>query len=226
MDRVARSRWYMALALAVAMAGCLGMLVMRASVTGKVELRLLVWNLFLAAIPFPLAWLVDVLGRRRRIRGWALVVPTLVWLLFFPNAPYLVTDLIHLRPTSAVPLWYDGLVFFAFASTGLLLGFSSLYLVHSTVARRLGDLWGWGTAFAAIGLGSYGIYLGRVERWNSWDVLRHPRLLFHSVRSQVEAPLSSRSALVLTLGFAVFLTTVYAILYAFANLLRVDDRRL
>jgi uncharacterized membrane protein len=225
MDRVAKSRWLMAAALGVAIAGCGLMLFVRATLTGSFALRLLVWNLFLAAIPFPLAWTVDVLGRRPHV-GWpVLAVPAVAWLAFFPNAPYLVTDLVHLEPTGQVPLWYDGLVFFAFAATGLLLGFTSLYLVQATVKRRSSSAWGWLVAFAAIGLGSYGIYLGRVERWNSWDVITHPSALLDVLRTQVTDPLSNRSAIVLTLGFAIFLSTVYAILYAFAHLVRVDGPR-
>lgn len=221
-DRIARSRWLMAIALGLATIGCVAMLVLRAGLTGQLEMRSLVWNLFLAVIPFPVAWGVDALGRNRRVNGWLLALPTMVWLVFFPNSPYLVTDLIHLRPTPNVPLWYDSLVFFAFSATGLLLGLTSLYLVQSTVARRLGRTWGAAVALLAIAMGSYGIYLGRVERWNSWDVLTNPRELLRSIRNQVESPLSNRSAIIITVGFAVFLTAVYAIMYAFAHLVRVD----
>jgi uncharacterized membrane protein len=220
--RVGRSRLLMTLALAMAVAGCAAMLVLRAGLTGRIGLRLLVWNMFLAVVPYPFALLVDVLGRRPHVRSWVLLAPGAVWLAFFPNAPYLVTDLIHLQPTRAIPLWYDGLVFFAFAATGLLLAFASLYLVQATVARRRSPTWGWAVAAASIGLGSYGIYLGRIQRWNSWDVLTHPSQLFHSVSAQIIDPVSNRTAVVLTVGFAVFLTAVYAILLAFANLVGVD----
>lgn len=214
----------MALVLGFACVGCVAMLVLRSTVSGSFEMRSLVWNLFLAAVPFPFAWLADSMGRRG-VRGRWIALPTLVWLVFFPNAPYLVTDLIHLQPGGAVPLWYDGLVYFAFASTGLLLGFSSLYLVQSVVARRRGDTAGWAIAALSIGLGGYGIFLGRIQRWNSWDVITNPRSLATSVREQVTDPLSNRQAIVLTVGFAAFMAAVYGTLRAFAHLVTVDARQ-
>ena len=221
MDRISRSRWLMAIVLGVACVGCVAMLVLRSTVSGSFQMRSLVWNLFLAAVPFPFAWLADAMGRRG-VRGRWIVLPSVVWLAFFPNAPYLVTDLIHLKPGGPVPLWYDSLVYFAFASTGLLLGFTSLYLVQSVVDRRRGSLAGWALAAVSIGLGGYGIFLGRVQRWNSWDVITNPRSLASSVRQQVTDPLSNQQAIIITLGFAVFMAAVYGTLRAFAHLVTVD----
>jgi uncharacterized membrane protein len=219
--KVAQSRWLIALVLLTACAGCLGMLVLRGRVSGSFQMRYLVWNLFLAAVPFPFAWIADGMGRRG-VKGPWILWPILLWLLFFPNAPYLVTDLIHLEPTRAIPLWFDGLVFFAFAATGLLLAFASLYLVQAVIARRRGTAAGWVVAAVAISLGAYGIYLGRVERWNSWDVVTNPKSLASSVRNQVADPLSNRQAVVITVGFALFMGAVYGTLRAFAFLVTVD----
>jgi uncharacterized membrane protein len=211
----------MAIVLATACFGCVAMLVLRGRVSGSFQMRYLVWNLFLAAIPFPFAWLADAMGRGG-VKGRWIVIPLMVWLAFFPNAPYLVTDLIHLAPAASVPLWFDGLVFFAFASTGLLLAFTSLYLVQSVIARRRGTAAGWAVVAAAIGLGGYGIYLGRVERWNSWDVITNPRSLAYSVKNQVSDPLSNRQSIAVTVGFALFMAAIYGTLRAFAYLVTVD----
>lgn len=199
------------------------MLALRASQRGYFEQRYLVWNLFLAGVPFPFAWMVDSLSRRRAHSGW-LLLPAAVWLAFFPNAPYLVTDLIHLRPTSDVPLWFDGLVFFAFASTGLLAGFVSLYLVEAAVSRRFGRAVGWGTSMVAIAASSYGIYLGRVERWNSWDVVTNPKRFASAIGGDLIDPLSNRQAIVISIGFAGFLTAVYGTLRVFAHMVSVDGQ--
>lgn len=212
----------MAMVLVTACLGCLGMLVLRSRVSGSFQMRYLVWNLFLAAVPFPFAWLADVMGRRG-VKGPWILLPILVWLAFFPNAPYLVTDLIHLAPAATVPLWFDGLVFFAFAATGLLLAFTSLYLVQSVIARRRGTTAGWAVAAIAIGLGGYGIYLGRIERWNSWDVITNPRSLAYSVKNQVSDPLSNQQSIAVTVGFALFMAAVYGTLRAFAFLVTVDS---
>lgn len=61
-----------------------------------------------------------------------------------------------------------------FAWTGFMLGFGSIYLMQQVVSDTFGQLVGWAFAIGSIGLTSYGIYLGRFLRWNSWDVLRNP----------------------------------------------------
>ena len=175
----------------------------------------------ITAVPFPLAWAVDALSRRSA-PWWAMVVPGAAWLAFFPNAPYLVTDLIHLTPSDVVPLWFDALLYFSVAATGLLLGLVSLYLVQASVRRSAGSRAGWGVSALAISLGAYGIYLGRIERWNSWDVVTAPSSLLHAIATSFSDLARSRESLLLVLGFVVFTAAVYLTLYAFANLVRAD----
>ena len=98
----------------------------------------------------------------------------MLWLLFLPNAPYIVTDFVHLTARSTVPLWFDGVELSAFAWTGMLLGFVSLYLVHAVARHRFGGTAGWLGVLAVLGLVSAGVYLGRVKRWNSWDLITQP----------------------------------------------------
>lgn len=218
--RVGVSRWLMAAALVMALLGCAAMLQLRARIGGWSP-TFLAWNLFLAAVPFPLAWAVDALSRRSA-PWWAMVVPGAAWLAFFPNAPYLVTDLIHLTPSDVVPLWFDALLYFSVAATGLLLGLVSLYLVQASVRRSAGSRAGWGVSALAISLGAYGIYLGRIERWNSWDVVTAPSSLLHAIATSFSDLARSRESLLLVLGFVVFTAAVYLTLYAFANLVRAD----
>ena len=136
----------------------------------------LIWNLFLAWIPFGLA--IVIYDRHRAgMRPSRLLPLAALWLLFLPNAPYIITDFKHLVPSPVVPLWVDIVVIAAPAWTGMLLGFLSLYLVQSVVRSLAGPRVAWVTAVAVLGLASFGVYLGRVLRWNSWDVLTHPRLL-------------------------------------------------
>ncbi len=80
----------------------------------------LVWNLFLAWLPMLGSLAAYNLGQGRRRGNWLIIaIPALFWLIFFPNAPYLLTDLTSLRPRS-VPFWYDLMMFAAFAWTGTL----------------------------------------------------------------------------------------------------------
>lgn len=128
----------MAVALGFCCVGCIGLLWLREGNARTSGMGSLVWNLFLAAVPFPLAWGADALTRRAR--DLAAIPLGIAWLLFFPNAPYLVTDLVHLEKVDGVPLWFDALVFGAFAVTGVLLGYVSLYLIQIRSADVSGVL--------------------------------------------------------------------------------------
>lgn len=128
----------------------------------------LVWNLCLAWIPWQIS---RQLGKAGPLMFWAGFV---VWLLFLPNAPYLVTDLIHLRHRAPIPLWYDALVFFLFAVAGWVLGSYSLAQMDRNLRQRLRPAWTNTLMGAAILLSGLGVYIGRFRRWNSWDALLRP----------------------------------------------------
>lgn len=210
-------------ALLAASVLCVGLLELRIRETGDAFYRFLVWNLVLAWVP--LAFAVAAYARSRRgvdPLAAALLVP---WLLFFPNAPYLLTDFIHLEEGPA-PLWYDALMLSAFAWTGLLLGFASLYLVQMILRRAFGAAVGWLGVFGALALGSIGVYIGRFVRLNSWDVLLHPRDVVEVVHTRLVAePLGMAQALG-ALALTAFLGVAYLVVYSFANLrLELDDDR-
>ena len=151
---------------------CVGLLELRIRETGDGFYRFLVWNLFLAWVPLVLAG--AAYARSRRGVDPLTAALLVAWLVFFPNAPYLLTDFIHLTQGPA-PLWYDALMLSAFAWTGLLLGFSSLYLVQLILRRAFGVAVSWFGVFCSLALASIGVYIGRFVRLNSWDVLLHPR---------------------------------------------------
>ena len=132
------------------------------------------WNLFLAVIPLLASAALTQFARypRKLPRRLCFVV----WLLFFPNAPYILTDFIHLRERLPAPLWLDATVFVSFAGAGLILGYLSLAEVQAVVQRLYGKATGWAVALASLMLCGAGMYMGRFLRWNSWQVL-HPRHL-------------------------------------------------
>jgi uncharacterized membrane protein len=198
---------------------CVGLLELRIRETGDGYYRFLVWNLFLAWVPLGFAAAAYVRSRRRVDPLVAvLLVP---WLLFFPNAPYLLTDFIHLQEGPA-PLWYDALMLSAFAWTGLLVGFASLYLVQLILVRAFGPVVAWLGVFGVLALSSIGVYIGRFIRLNSWDALLHPRNVVEVVRARIAAePPEMAQALV---ALTAFLAVAYLVLYSFANLgLELDD---
>jgi len=189
--------------------------------TGTLESGNLAWNLVLAWIPLVVALLVYD-ARRRGVRPAALVAGGATWLLFFPNAPYLVTDLKYLDAWSGVPLWFDVVVVSAAAWTGLLLGFASLYLVQSVARDLLGAAAAWALVVASIALGSFGIYLGRFERWNSWDALTRPGELLGDVWAGATSPAAHPKALAVTVLFTAFLTLAYLTFYSVLALGRAE----
>ena len=189
----------------------------RYAATGQFGYRFLVWNLFLASVPFPLA----VVGEQLvHLRHAMLAVPFLVgWLLFLPNAPYLVTDILHLRVTN-VPLWYDALLYGSFAVTGMLLCIGSLSLVHLAIQWRVGVCAGWFVAMFSLLLSGFGVYLGRVERWNSWNFWQTPRALARSVVAPLQNPLSNTRTIGFTAIYGTFLCVSYLVVAAIAAVMR------
>ena len=179
----------------------------------------LVWNLFLAWIPFVLAYTAYILSWRRALLILVIPITTILWLLFFPNAPYILTDLQHLaQESSNTPLWYDVIMLVWFSWTGLLLGLVSLYLMHEIVHRALGRIAGWVFVFAVSGLSSFGVYLGRFVRFNSWDILQGPQEIAVSILGMVIDP--SRRLVAFTFLFTLFYLFVYLTLYSFGHLLQ------
>jgi uncharacterized membrane protein len=194
---------------------CVALVCVRFLRSGSTEFSALIWNLFLAWIPFVLAVVVYDRWRRHGM-GPALLALGALWLLFFPNAPYIVTDFVHLKHRAEAPYWYDAVTVSAFAWTGVLLGFASLFLMQTVVRQWRGVASGWVFAAVALALGSVGIYLGRVLRLNSWDAVGHPRVLPSILHAVARDPFAYREAIGVTVLFTLALGFAYLLLYSFA----------
>ena len=196
---------------------CLSMLAYRSIHGYGHSYDFLSWNLFLAWVPFVLAVVLHDGSRR----GWApaaLAALAAAWLLFLPNAPYIVTDFVHLDEPHRAPLWYDAGMIAAFAATGLVLGLASVLLVQGVVARRFGALVGWAMLAPVFLLCSAGIYIGRVHGLNSWDLITRPQSLLGLVGSRLADPLGRPELLVALAGLTAFLTIAYLVLYTISDL--------
>ncbi len=131
-------------------------------------------NLLLAWIPYLLSLAACAMmesGVRRRAWFIACIV---LWVLFFPNAGYIVTDLTHWRIRPPVPKWFDYFFITAYAWTGLALGYMALSLLQRKIAAIHGHRIAWGFVVGMLGAGALGVYVGRFFRWNSWDVVTRP----------------------------------------------------
>lgn len=226
--RLSQRRLAVVVSLVLGSFGCCALVLVRNLHTGNVNFRYLIWNLFLAWIPFVLAILFYD-GHRRGMGAAGLTLLGCLWLLFFPNAPYIVTDFVHLSrdPDPSAPFWFDAVTIASFATVGMLLGLGSLYLVQGVVRKTLGSTAAWVVAAAALALGSVGIYLGRFVRLNSWDFLTHPQSVLALVRLRLADPLGNPRLLAVTLGTTALLAAAYLVLYVFASSgLRLElDRR-
>ncbi|MBV6394836.1 MAG: hypothetical protein HFACDABA_00406 [Anaerolineales bacterium] len=184
----------------------------------------LVWNLFLAWIPLGFAYAAWVMAWNRRLLFLAITVTAFLWLIFFPNAPYILTDFQHLgNPSEIVPIWFDVILVVWFAWTGLLLGVISLYLMHDVVHRAFGRAAGWLFVCLVSFLSGIGIYIGRFIRWNSWDILQQPNDIFYGFVQGVSNP--SLRSIGVTALFGAFFLFVYLTFYTFGHLLRDDHNR-
>lgn len=170
----------------------------------------LVWNLFLAFIPFLISTIISSSNQLKNSKLLFLLV-ALIWLLFLPNAPYIITDFKHLRPKSGIPLWYDIFVLFSFAWNGLLLAYLSLSDMRKVVKKLFGK---WqANVFAAVSLVacSFGIYLGRYLRWNSWDAFTQPKLVAYETYSSFAQPFWESQAWGIVVVMSAFLLFTYPI---------------
>ena len=169
----------------------------------------LVWNLFLAWVPYLFSLWADHLHQRHPRRWWLLILPGALWLAFFPNAPYIITDLAHLDDWASIPLWYDVGMVAAFALAGLFLAIFSLRTMQDLVRDYFGSLLSWLFVVVVLGLAGLGIYLGRFLRWNSWDLVLNPRGVLGDVAVRVADPLGYPRTLGVTLLFAALLFVCY-----------------
>lgn len=190
---------------------CLALLAVRFRYSGSADYAFMVWNLFLAIIPVICATLFRALHQSHAARAahW-LFLP--VWLAFLPNAPYLVTDLIHLRALPPVPLWYDVIMLGSFAATGLLLTYASLADVEAVLRERFGTFSALAFSVCTLAVCGFGIYLGRFMRWNTWDIVSSPRALFADIAQRFANPMSHPRTWAVTVLYGAGLVVGYVVL--------------
>jgi len=180
----------------------------------------LLWNLGLAWIPFAFASLAYAMANIHKRILYLLIFPAATaWLVFFPNAPYILTDFQHLSVVAdGIPVWYDVILLIWFAWTGLLLGIVSLYLMQEIIARMLGKPISWLFVIAVTCLSSFGVYVGRFMRWNSWDTWDHPVALIFDIWDQIRHPLANKDTFIFTLIFSLLILFIYVTVVLVGNL--------
>ena len=194
------------LSLALLSALCCLLLIIRAVQTNQIRGLFLLWNLFLAWMPLFFALLARRLSSSIMVtksKQLFILVNLCLWLLFFPNAPYLITDLIHLGEFERHILWFDTVGFFIAALAGICTGLYSLQVTHQVLNQFINNTLAWIVISACIVLSGFGLYLGRFARFNSWDLFTHPFYLFRKSFQALQNPLAIQTTLVFTLVVAV-----------------------
>jgi uncharacterized membrane protein len=217
---LSRPRLTLLFVLALSVALSVLLVAGRVVLSGRWHFVFMLWNLFLALVPFGLSTLLGL--ARGPLRARLLVPVGAVWLLFFPNAPYIITDLFHLDTRPGVPLWYDLALIMSCAWNGLMLAYASLTDMQQLVQHRLGVGAGWAFATLALLLSSFGIYLGRYLRFNSWDLLTNPLTLFYDIVNRLAHPFDYPRTWGVTVVFGVFLLVSYVTIRALSRAQQED----
>ena len=174
--------------------------------TGEHPYLFLIWNLFLAWLPFLLS---DFLVKKKTMRITFILPLLALWMLFFPNAPYILTDLMHLKNSNWTDMRYDLVMILAFAWIGLMLAIASLRNIQQILKERWGK-WVMRLSMPFIFLATgFGVYIGRFDRFNSWDIASDPLGLVQHLLGYFLHPHANEKVWVFTLAFAVFLAMSY-----------------
>jgi uncharacterized membrane protein len=168
------------------------------------------WNLFLSWIPLLVSFLANGLTKKYGKIPVAVLVLTLIWVVFFPNAPYMITDLAHLTVDYDRDLtWHDAIMFFIYAEVSLFNGLVSLYWIHQSWRSVFEPMVSNTLLFLSFPLAGFGVYLGRIRRLNSWDIIHDPL----GTLNELFESLIDRTALVLSLEIGVLLAVLYFVLW-------------
>lgn len=219
-------KWYVStrarlgLALLAASLVSVGFWVAGAISNGNTEHWYLSWNLFLAWIPLLLVlWLESIL-RVKLWSSWLALLVTLLWLGFLPNSFYVISDFVHLTEVPRADIVFDVVMFGSFALNGLILGYLSLFVVHSELRKRLSVRTS-GTVVALILLlSSFAIYIGRDLRWNTWDILVSPASLLFDVSDRLINAGAHPQLFSTTASFFVMLGSLYVVILYVVRALR------
>lgn len=187
------------------------LLLLRIVLTGRSTYAFLLWNLFLAWIPLICAWIVS--HTQKPLSAWKLTwIPAFLWLLFFPNSTYILTDLGHLARISewaTLPLSYDVVMLLSFTLNGLLLGFFSLFIIEGVWRQHFKTPTAIGLSIFSLFLAGLGMYFGRFLRWNSWDLFHQPNTILSDLAARIVYPFDHVGTWGFTLLYSGLLIVIY-----------------
>ena len=187
----------------------IALMLLRVKATHNIYLMFLLWNLFLAYIPYLISSNLKSDIVKRKLNTFFYIKLT-IWLLFLPNSFYLITDFVHLHHINTIQYLYDAVLFTCFTVAGFYAGILSINEIQEAITNMFyNNKKAESFIIATCFLSAFGIYLGRVLRFNSWDILSNPMHLFDSIINclfQIEA-------IVFTLFLGTFILATYKVTY-------------
>ncbi len=186
---------------------CFSLSLMRVALTGSLMYIFLNWNLFLAMVPFFFS--SYIVSHRTVINRYSVLLLASAWLLFFPNSPYILTDLFHLHERDGMPKWFDLIMILSFAWAGLLFGFMSLFQIERILLEKLDTVKTCIIIVFLLFISGFGVYIGRFLRWNSWDIVSNPAALFTDIADRFIHPFSHGR----TWGITILMGTLLSLIY-------------
>lgn len=180
----------------------------RVTITKTISYFFLIWNIFLAIIPYIITM---YLSERKQLERFSFFIAFSLWLAFLPNAPYIITDLYHLKTSSYNLIWLDTLLIASFAIAGVLLFYYSLNQMKTLLLRFFSRKTSETIIITTLFLSSFGVYIGRFLRYNSWEILSNPMKLFNDILAMILHPITFYEVWLFTFTFGIFLTIGYLI---------------
>ncbi|MBO9199104.1 MULTISPECIES: DUF1361 domain-containing protein [Niastella] len=194
--------------LTLSMGFSIALVMARIVYTDKFTFIWLIWNLFLAWVPYVISsWLQKQTEMQEQ--KWKFFAIAVIWLLFIPNSFYILTDLFHLGKFHNVPNWFDLTLIISFAWNGLLLGVLSVRQIERMVQKYFPGKHELVFIFPIMWLNAIGVYIGRYPRFNSWDVVTNPIGLCAYLVKMICHPVQYVYAWGMVACFSVFMTLVY-----------------
>lgn len=187
--------------LILLLACMLVLLGVRVALSETVTYVFLIWNVFLAFVPYYLSnFFVQALPKI----SFKTTLLFIAWLLFLPNSFYVITDFVHLKERVVIPIWYDAMLLFTATFTSLLLGLSSLINVEMYLQKIVTKQMSYIIIIGCLFLSGFGVYLGRFLRFNSWDVMQQPSVLVIEIYDRCVNPLQHLRTWSVTIVFTFF----------------------
>jgi uncharacterized membrane protein len=194
---------------------CLAFLLGRYLISGTGRFWFIPGNLALAWLGLIFGWLFAKQLGQKRWKSWHTISLGVLWLVFLPNTWYVLTDFVHVTSTGEISELYDIVTMSLLVIIGFILGFTSLYLVHKQLLKRFSELKSILLVLAVVLIASFGIYLGRDLRWNTWDVVSNPSGIILNVSDRLIDPFGHPRAINVTSLFFVLISGIYLSVWLF-----------